>query len=628
MQSFDPAPLLAAEPSAGGAAIGQVILATALIGGAYVALALLVLRHRSGKGTLLAKAAGLSAHVSGLPHWAALPLGLAGGSLVVALIGMYWDISLHIDNGRDEGPLANIAHYPILLGLMGVFAAGWLAIFLPRGDDKPGPAPLRLGPNWQAPIGGILIFLCGGFSLVAFPLDDVWHRIFGQDVTLWGPTHLMLLGGAAMTLVGLAVLLTEARWSQRQSRATDTRSERARRIGNAMVLARRIGICGGLLIGASVYQAEFDFGVPQFRLVFEPAMIALAAAFALTTARMWIGRGGAIAAALMYLVVRGLVSVFVGPVIGQTTPLLPLYLVEAILIEGLALAIGTRRTLRFGVAAGVLVGTVGFAFQWAWSHWVMPMPWTTDILPEGLVMALAAAIAAGVLGALLASGLRGELPRPNVARGAFAASMLVLVALIANGLATQEPRGTEAQIQVVETAPAPQREGEVAVRFDPPGYADDASWVNVTSWQGGGLELTDLNKGSDGIWRSEGSVPLSGEWKSIVRVHDGRTLSAVPVFMPEDAAIPAPEVPGENATRAVTTDKQVLQREVKDDVSGWIWAGATGFVGLLYLTFLTALAWGVGRVGRASAGEPRGEPAPEKAAAPRAAGRPPRPRVA
>ena len=38
------------------------------------------------------------------------------------------------------------------------------------------------------------------FALIGFPLDDIWHRIFGQDVTLWGPTHLVLFG-AAVALV-------------------------------------------------------------------------------------------------------------------------------------------------------------------------------------------------------------------------------------------------------------------------------------------------------------------------------------------------------------------------------------------------------------------------------------------
>ena len=44
--------------------------------------------------------------------------------LLTAVLGMYWDISLHIDVGRDPGPLANPAHYFILFGLMGVMAAG------------------------------------------------------------------------------------------------------------------------------------------------------------------------------------------------------------------------------------------------------------------------------------------------------------------------------------------------------------------------------------------------------------------------------------------------------------------------------------------------------------------------
>ena len=62
-------------------------------------------------------------------------------SLLVALLGMYWDISLHIDNGRDPGPLANPAHYLILVGLFGIFAAGFIAIALPRGAARPDGRP-------------------------------------------------------------------------------------------------------------------------------------------------------------------------------------------------------------------------------------------------------------------------------------------------------------------------------------------------------------------------------------------------------------------------------------------------------------------------------------------------------
>ena len=65
---------------------------------------------------------------------------------------------------------------------------------------------------------------------------------------------------------------------------------------------------GGLLIGLSTFQGEFDFGVPQFRMVFHPMLIALAAGLALTAGRIWIGKGGALATALMFLVVRGAIA--------------------------------------------------------------------------------------------------------------------------------------------------------------------------------------------------------------------------------------------------------------------------------------------------------------------------------
>ena len=163
--------------------------------------------HRSGRVQILGRMAAVAERASGLPGWAALPAGIAAVALNVALLGMYWDISLHIDNGRDAGPLANPAHYLILAGLFGVFASGVLAIVLPK--ERPGPGAVRIARDWYAPVGGVLMVACGAFSLIAFPLDDVWHRLFGQDVTLWGPTHLMLIGGAGLSLVGQSVLLAE-----------------------------------------------------------------------------------------------------------------------------------------------------------------------------------------------------------------------------------------------------------------------------------------------------------------------------------------------------------------------------------------------------------------------------------
>src|SRR5215208_5839916 len=229
------------EP-AGGAAIGEAIGATA---GALVATALviyLVAGHRSGRIKLLERVGAWAERHTGLPAWASLPSMLMGVALLTAVLGMYWDISLHIDNGRDAGPLANPAHYLILIGLYGVLVAGVLSMAL-AGTERPAKTAVHLGGDWWAPVGGLMMAACGAFALTGFPLDDVWHRLFGQDVTLWGPTHLMLIGGAAMTLIGLAVLLVEA------GAANDAAGRR--REYDWVGWMRRVSLPGAFLLGLS-----------------------------------------------------------------------------------------------------------------------------------------------------------------------------------------------------------------------------------------------------------------------------------------------------------------------------------------------------------------------------------------
>src|SRR5215212_1481365 len=342
----------ASSPPAGGAAVGQIVIATTAAAVVTAVLLYVGMGHRSGKVALLSRVGAFSERVSGLPAWAAIPAATITGSLLIALFGMLWDISLHIAQGRDEGPLANPAHYFILAGLFGIFASGFLSMALPK--DKPSEAAVRISKDWYAPLGGVLIAAAGAFALIGFPLDDVWHRLFGQDVTLWGPTHLMLIGGAAMTLIGLAVLIIEAR------RATGGDLRRGSSSEPGWVAqANRIALPGAFLLGLSTFQAEFDFGVPQFRFVFHPMLIMLAAGAALVAARIWLGRGAALGAALFFVAVRALMALLVGPVLGEPVPHFPLYLVEALIVELVAWkVVSARKPVQFGVVSGVAIGTV------------------------------------------------------------------------------------------------------------------------------------------------------------------------------------------------------------------------------------------------------------------------------
>src|SRR4051795_12393177 len=182
--------LAAGDPPAGGAGLGQVVGATLGAMVATAGLIWIIMAHRNGRIQWVGKLADLAERQTGLPGWAALPTAFIGGSLLIAVFGMYWDISIHIDEGRDPGPLANPAHYFILAGLFGVFFCGIISLALVKG--KPSDQSIKLTRDWYMPLGAMMILICGTVPLLAFPMDDVWHRIFGQDVTLWGPTHLLL----------------------------------------------------------------------------------------------------------------------------------------------------------------------------------------------------------------------------------------------------------------------------------------------------------------------------------------------------------------------------------------------------------------------------------------------------
>ena len=599
--------LTAAEPApAGGAALDQIIIATSGATVATLVLAWLVLGHRSGRHTLLDRGGALASKASGLPGWAALPSAVATISLLTALFGMMWDISLHVDNGRDEGPLANPSHYFILVGLFGIFSAGIPAIAMPKKGQQPGPAALKIAPGWHAPVGGVLMAVCGAFALIGFPLDDVWHRIFGQDVTLWGPTHLMLIGGAGMTLIGIAVLLAEAYRSG--DKPADDLSPKAHA---RLSYVRRSAQMGGLLAGLATFQAEWDFGVPQYAMVFHPFLIALGAGFALVAARVWIGPGGALGAAVMFFVTRGIVSLLVSAT-GETMPAQPLYFGEALLVEAIALAFVARRPVVFGAVAGAAIGSIGFASEWAWTQVAFRVPWEAPLLPEGLGYAIVGGIGGGVLGSLLALGLMGRLPKPSIARPVFGLSFLALMVAVGLGLTTPEPPPVTASVTTEDVTGKDGREVMATIRFSDPDTGEDATFINGTAWQGDGFRASPLEEVSPGVWRTTEPLPAYGSWKSLIRVHEDGALAAVPVFLPEDPAIEnAKEVPAlAQFTRPLGEERQILQRELKDDVPGWLWGTASAVVLSIYLLFFGALAWGVARLSRAteSTSEPRDRP--------------------
>ncbi len=175
---------------------------------------------------------------------------------------------------------------------------------------------------------------------------------------------------------------------------------------------------------------------------------------------------------------------------------------------------------------------------------------------------------------------------------------LVGFALLSTG--SQGVRGT------VALTPAGPGQVNAEVRVTPPDGADDAEWLTATAWQGGGLVVDPLQRVSEGVYRTTRPVPITGDWKTMIRLHRGNALTALPIYLPADPAIPVEGIPARGRLeRPFGPERELLQRERRTDAPGWLWGVAYSVILAIALAFLASLAWGVHRVSSAAAA--RGE---------------------
>jgi hypothetical protein len=498
---------------------------------------------------------------TGVPGWAASVIAVGLLHPVLSVIGFYTDVAWHIEFGRDK-VLFTPPHSLIVAGLMLVPLSAAMGIVMATATGA--AVGFRWG-RWTVPWSMLPLIAFGFGALVGFPLDDLWHANYGVDVTLWSPTHLMMVASGGLGTLSLWMVLRES----------GTGPDR-----NAWARAICVVLAAATLLRLSAFQAEFDFGVPQFQLLFQPVIVTLAAAAALVAARIILGRGGALIGAAGFLVLRTLLGVLVGPVLGYTVPRFPLYLASALAVEGAALLAGTTRRIRFAAVGGLGVATIGLAGEWWWSHLWGRHPWPAVLFPEAAVVVPLAAVGAALVGAVGGSFVAGRPVRRSgwIVLGAGAA---ILVSLI-----VPSPR----QAGDVKARVALDGRGDsavVQVTLDPPDAARDARWFEVMSWQGGGLHRSAMVPGPDGIYRSSDPVPVTGDWKTVVRLHRGRDLLALPVYLPEDREIAAPPVPAVDGDRAFMADTELMLREAKP---GPAWPRLVAFgVIILYAAAATAV---------------------------------------
>ena len=145
------------------------------------------------------------------------------------------------------------------------------------------------------------------------------------------------------------------------------------------------------------------------------------------------------------------------------------------------------------------------------------------------------------------------------------------------------------------------------VQIDPPDLVSDhPDWVTILSWQGRmenhrGLVIDRLDKVGPGHYRSTQPVPVWGSWKTLLRVQDGYTMTAVPICEPADDAIPAPEVPALASTAPGRSSKR--SRSCSANATRTPRHGCSPPASIVVLIFtlmvIAALTWGAGRINNA-----------------------------
>ena len=555
-----------------------VILAAAI-------LSLAIAGRRSGERSPLVWIPVGMERITGIPGWAGSAVGLGAWSLLLAGAGFYSDVAWHVGRGRDE-EVFTAPHTMIVLGLGGIALAAGVGILfatLQRVD-----AGVRVG-SLRIPYSLIPLGLLGICALSGFPLDELWHRAYGVDVTMWSPTHLLMICGAVFSLIAGWLCLAEAGVPVRKNAWTRF----AYGLAGLLVLAALTALLG-----------EFRFGVPQFQQLYHPVLLAIASAFTFTAVRLALGPWWGLVLALVTFLPELLGLPGVG---GGSTDFVPtrttgLFIVSALAVEAVARMLGTARRVRFAVASGVAVSTIGFAGEYAWNQGAS-QPWRPVLIPDALLVGTLAAVGAAVL-ALGYARAAGRLGGPRLARPlALAAAAAVLVALLLP-LPRQAPGGVTAAMEIT---PGDDGRADVTVELTPADAADDARWFQVMAWQGDGYEVTELEEVAPGRFVAEDAMPAVGRWKTVLRLHRGAELLAAPVFLPADEEIGAEEVPAVDRTVELGDETSLLMREVQD---GPATTGVIAYtvIALVAAAWVASFALAIRRIGDlgVAAGEVRG----------------------
>lgn len=168
----------------------------------------------------------------------------------VFFLATSWDIQWHSYIGRDRTLIP-----PHILMLFGITVTGIAALscvltetLWARRDAQVANSSTQFAGAFRGSLGAYIAGYGALSAAIGFPLDAYWHSLYGIDVQIWAPFHIMIIASMAAAALGAAYMLTSVANLAQRDDAQKVR--RASHIGVMIAFATTLSILTFLLFDA------------------------------------------------------------------------------------------------------------------------------------------------------------------------------------------------------------------------------------------------------------------------------------------------------------------------------------------------------------------------------------------